>query len=210
MTAYITSAELRLYLPQLKDDSDTNLVLERCIDEAQAVVDAELEFSFDGYATEAAAKIIRNKTESYQVAIRSGELYGLQASDYFSNLKPSVYLTVPYYQPGTLTAVTLDGTAVPDYQIEDDDHRRLWRPYGWRPGNYTVTAKWGYGPAPASVVRVVVELAVNFWRGRDRAMYTDVVGVEGGGAVGYTRALTNLQRYILYRVKNKYAGPGVA
>jgi hypothetical protein len=60
------------------------------------------------------------------------------------------------------------------------------------------------------VIEVEIELAVNLWGSRDARQFTDVVGVEGGGAVGYNRALTNRQKMIIDDVRTKYGQWGFA
>ena len=127
---------------------------------------------------------------------------------------------MPWHQVGTLTALELEDVltfaATEDYAPESgpdvDAHCWLYRKYGalWRAGRYAATAQWGYGAAPTAVVAVTCELAVNGWRGRDRGLFSDVVGVDGGGAVGYNRALTNRQRFVLEQVRFQYLGGGFA
>jgi len=69
-----------------------------------------------------------------------------------------------------------------------------------------VTAIWGYGPAPASVVEVELEIAVNIWRSAAASSFGTAVGVEGGGAVTVNRALTWAQRNILDGIRASYVG----
>jgi hypothetical protein len=183
--AYATVAELReTYLPQVAAGLGADAILQTFLDEATDVVERQLGFKFAGYAEAA----------SVRKFLSDG----------------GVWLRLPYYQAGSLTALARDGAAITDYEADPASHIYLWRADGWARGRYTATAKWGYGEPPPTVVGVVCQLAVNLWRGRDRGLFSDVVGVEGGGAVGYTRSLTNYQRMALADVRAEYAGPGVA
>jgi hypothetical protein len=186
MTAYATVAELRdNYLPQVAATAANDAILQHYLDEATDAVTRELTFDFAGYAASASA----------QKFMAAG----------------GNYLHLPNYQAGTLTAVATyqsatSTTAITDYEVVDEDHRYLWRPDGWQAGRYVATAKWGYGTAPASLIGVVCQVAVNLWYGRARGQYSDVVGVEGGGAVGYQRNLTNYQRMVIAAVRREYEG----
>jgi hypothetical protein len=197
--AYVSVAQLRNYLGQVPDNATTDAQMVEVITRAQAIVDGELGFSFAGYDSAASARRINS--------------YGGQ------------YLTLPYYQAGTITAVALAREAadpdnsggvgpvtlptawpITDYEVEPDNAQTLWRPGGWYRGRYSVTAKWGYGTAPDSVVQVTLEVAVNLWQTRDRGMTTLNVGVEGGGGQPFARALTWEQRDRLERVREQYVG----
>lgn len=70
-------------------------------------------------------------------------------------------------------------------------------------GGYAVTARWGWGDPPQAVVELCKELAVNIWRGRDRGMFTEVIGAEGGAMLRYTGALNKSQQVILQGVKDR-------
>lgn len=189
--AYATLAQMRALLKDVKQDADTSDLLTAYLDRATDIVDLELGFGFADYGSVATAKDLRLRVDSE-------------------------YLRLPYYQAGSITAVaalSAKGTtsetteAITDYAVLDD--KRLWREAVWTAGWYRVTAKWGYGPAPASIVQLTLEIAVNLWRGRDNAGYSDVVGAGGGGAVGYERGLTNRQRMILQDVRNRYGEYGI-
>lgn len=127
-------------------------------------------------------------------------------------------LVLPPHEAGSVTTVLYPaGSTVPSTNYTQADGRLyLGGSYGyygssgwmttWERGRYTVTAKWGYGLAPDSIKEVALELAVNIWRGADRGLFTDVIGVEGGGAVGYTGALTNQQKMVVNAVRRQYLG----
>lgn len=53
-----------------------------------------------------------------------------------------------------------------------------------------------------------LELAVNIWRLRDVGRFTNIVGVEGAGAVGYEGALTPQQKLVLTEDSPAAAAPG--
>jgi len=188
--AYATVDQLREYLSQVEDGAEADAKLGIILDRATDIVDLALGFAFVGVDAQATSRDVR---------ARGG-----------------VWLQIPPHQVGSVTAVlkvlgrgtigevTLDVAAT--YGFVEEDDGRLYCDYGWAPGWYRVTALWGYGTAPAAIVEVTLELAVNLWRSADRGMYSDVIGVEGGGAVGYARALTNQQRMIIDGVRARYVG----
>lgn len=187
---YATTTNLRAYLPQVATGTSNDTLLQAALDRAESIIDEALGFSFAAYGSSATAKDIQ----------APGNV--------------GCWLELPYYKASSITSVyEVDGrgltgeqtTAITQYKEETD--QRLYYDYGWSPGTwYRVTAIWGYGAAPNSIVEVELELAVNIWRGKDRGMFSDVIGAEGGGAVGYARALTNQQKMILDNVRSKYLG----
>jgi hypothetical protein len=56
---------------------------------------------------------------------------------------------------------------------------------------------------PDQVVEVVLELAVNIWRSRDKGGFSEMVGVEGGGAIRAVSGLTKQQQATLENVRNE-------
>jgi hypothetical protein len=181
--AYATYAELLQYLPQADTTGENAAALEAVLDRATSIVDGYLGFSYGDYPASATAKTIHN--------------YGV--ADF----------ALPPHEAGSVTAVAFNGTAVTTYQIIEDDRGNevllgtadtgwAYTTYPlWTRGRYVVTAKWGYGPVPDRVKQVVLELAVNIWAAKEAARFSAVVGVEGGGAVGYEQAFTPQQRLIL-------------
>lgn len=193
--AYATLAQLRAILTQVPAGSGNDALLNVMLDRATAIIDGQLGFSFAAYGATATPRDVR---------IRGASTL-------------SGYLDLPAYQAATLTGVTIVTgrgttaeveTAITDYLAEEDVRPyRLYRDAGWTSGvNYRVTAKWGYGTQPVEIELVCIELAVNLWGARDSKQITDVIGVEGGGAVGYVRGLTNKQRMILLDTRTKYLG----
>jgi len=202
-TGYASTTQMRAYLSQVPAGVAVDALLQECLDRASAAIDNELGFSFGGYASTATARAFSS---------RGGML-----------------LHMPFYESGSLTALALtyadsgrpetpvqSAISLPaaitfsDYQAEADNHTYLWRPTGWPAGRYSAEAKWGYGSAPASIVQVVLELAINLWLAKDGGQFSDVVGIEGGGAVGYNRAWTNRQRMILAATRLNYGDVGFA
>lgn len=63
---------------------------------------------------------------------------------------------------------------------------------------YQITADWGYGPdVPPAIAELTIELAVNIWRSRDKGGFSEMVGVEGQGAIRAVAGLNKLQQQII-------------
>jgi hypothetical protein len=193
--SYATVEQLREYLEQVPAGDDEDAALEACLARAHAIVNEVLGFTFADYGATATDKDMRGE---------GGE-----------------WLWPPAYEAASITGIARvsargedeeSETAVTGYVVDEDARPYgVWRGNGWTRGAwYRVTAVWGYGAAPDSVVEVELEVAVNIWRSKDRGMFSDVIGVEGGGAVGYARALTNQQRMIIDQVRARVLGPVVA
>ena len=128
---------------------------------------------------------------------------------------PGDYLYLPPHQAGSVTLVEyLSSTNPAAYttvadEWSEESSDRLWRPGRWSlDERYRVTAVWGYGPTvPDQVVEVVLELAVNIWRSRDKGGFTEMVGAEGGGAVRAVAGLTKQQQATLENVRNEVFRP---
>ena len=188
--SYATVANLREYLDQVRAGAAVDAALQSVLDRAQAIINDALGFSFGAYV-EAAEKDVR---------ARGGE-----------------WLWLPAYEAGsvaTVAQVSGRGTAyesitVVDDYVADEESRpyRLWREAGWERGDwYRVTAAWGYGPAPANIVEVELEVAINIWRSRDAATFSDAMGPEGQGGFTVNRAMTWAQRSIIEGVRTAYLG----
>ena len=120
--------------------------------------------------------------------------------------EPSRYLRLPPYRVGSITAIAvLSGTTITTTTVdaaayeETEEHFYLYRPDGWGGVRYAVTAQFGYGPAPASIVELILELAVNIWRQRDQGLFQAQLGQRkpqlvvlmiGGNIPGATRVLS--------------------
>jgi hypothetical protein len=119
------------------------------------------------------------------------------------------YLTIPAHQLGTVTIVAFESgsnpssyTALSSDEWDEEADGRLYRSVGWASTGaaprYQITAVWGSGPdAPGAIQQVVLEVAVNIWRTRDRGGFTDTVGVSGQGQTIHVAGLTNLQKQVL-------------
>ena len=188
MTAYITASDLREYLPQIKAGIGVDTELGKVIDRAHSIVTDALGFEFAAWGVAATAK---------DVLARNG----------------GVWLWLPAYQAASVTTVQfVSGRGASTETLEDVDDwmeeadGRLYCSGGWEaPAWYRVTAKWGYGPPPASVIEVEMEAAVNIWRGRDAAVWQSETG-GGEGAAPFNRALSWSQRDILNAVRARVLG----
>jgi hypothetical protein len=189
MAPYASVAQLREYLVQVPAGAAYDALLDSVLDRAMDIIDGRLGFTFSAYGEAATAADVRCPADSE-------------------------YFMLPHYGAGTITSVyelygkgldSEDTEEITEYEALDDG--RLYYAYDWERGQwYRITAKWGYGAAPDSIVQVCLELAINLWSARESRTITDVVGVEGGGAVGYSRSLTNRQRMILDGIRQRYMG----
>ena len=185
--SYATVVQLRAYLTQVVAGAANDALLQAVLDRAYAIINDALGFDFAAYGAAA------------DVDVECGH--------------ERRWLEIPAHEAGSVATVAwLSGRgtasetteAVADWLEEADG--RLYLDNGWSPGWYRVEAIWGYGPAPASIVEVELEVAVNIWRGRDATAWSAEVGAEGVGAVSYNRALTWAQRSIIDAVRLQYLG----
>ena len=201
MASYARVMDMRELLPQVPAGAEQDARLQTCLDRATAMAEAETGVPFAAHGAVATDK------------------------DFCVRLYDAQYLTLPAYLAGSITHVyELDAKGSPsestteiaatEYDVLDDGEGttggRLYRYDGWRSGWYRVTAIWGYGEAPLELVQVVLEKAVNLWLGAQGGQFSDVVGIEGGGAVGYNRAWTNAQRAVIDAVRLRYGQYGFA
>lgn len=132
----------------------------------------------------------------------------------------STYLRLPAYQLSSVTFVEYQSssnpsgyTALTASEWEAGADGRLYRASGWYSGvdsRYRVTAVWGYGPTPpAAVAEVTIEQAVNIWRSRDKGGFSEVVGVDGSGAVKQVAGLNKLQMQVLTNLRDELITIGV-
>lgn len=184
--AYATFAQLQAFLTQLTAPDQEQA--EAFLEYATALVDDELkDLVFAAYG----------EAEPHDVYAGAGGQY-LYLPAYEAESVASVY-AVSYR--GQATEVT---SAITDYL--EETRWRLYRDVGWAPwGWYRVTAAWGPGPAPESIVKVTCDIAKNIWLTRDSSSMTTVVGASGEGAVVYNRALTWEQRNTIRSVRDRYA-----
>lgn len=200
---YASVEQLREYLDQIPSDSseagtDEELghILTRAtsiIDEALAAALGERSFSFAEYGA-ASTKLVTG--------------YGGEYLDLPAHEAGSVTLveTQTGERPATYTALTAD-------DWEQDEHGRLRFPgYGYMwfyPWRYRVTAIWGYGPAPASIEQITLELAVNIWRSRAKGSFAEFQGAEGGSYQRYVGGLTKMQAETITNVARRFWRPAV-
>lgn len=193
MTSYATTAELRAqpYMTQVATGAAADVALQAVLDRANAIVNDALGFAFAAYGVTATDRDVRGDG--------------------------SEYLRPPAYKAGSITGISrvtargdTDETieAITDYVVDELERPyRIWRAAGWqRQAWYRMTAIWGYGEAPESVVEVELEVAMNIWRSAAGTSFGTSVGIEGGGAAGVNRALTWAQRSILDGVRSSYLG----
>lgn len=191
--SYATTTQLRTapYLTQVATGNGNDSALQLVLDRADAIINDYLGFSFAAYGATASDRDVRGQ---------GGE-----------------WLWPTAYKAGSITGITFVTArgdteeaeeAITDYEVDEELRPyRIWRAGGWiRQGWYRVTAIWGYGAAPVSVVEVALEIAVNIWRSGAASSFGNSVGVEGGGAVQVNRALTWAQRNILEGVRAAYLG----
>ena len=190
MASYATVAQLRQYLGQVATGVSKDAELTAILERAHAIVNDVLGFTFAAYGVTATDKDVRGQ---------AGE-----------------WLRPPAYKAASITAITVvtsrgsddeSEEAVDDYVVDEEIRPyRVWLSGGWTRGTwYRVTAIWGYGAAPDSVIETELEVAVNIWRSRDAASFGSTLG-EGSGSVGVNRALTWAQRSILEGVRAAYLG----
>lgn len=190
----ITVENLRAYLEQVKAGSAKDLNLGEIIARAQDIVDTALGFSFfDAGQDWADIAPTQKRVQSER----------------------SVYLRLPAYQAGSITAInpitgiTVGSDTITDYE-ETGEHFYLYRPAGWGGRRWAVTAQFGYGPAPAAIVEICLELAVNIWRQKGQGLFQQLQGVSsvgeavGGGSLKYIGGMTTEQRRVVMGVRRRF------
>jgi hypothetical protein len=121
-------------------------------------------------------------------------------------------LPLPPHQAGSVTLVEYQSASNPAAYTTVADQwlaegAALYRAGGWGRERYRVTAVWGYGPVPAAVEEVTLEVAVNLWRSRDKGGFTETIGVDGQGGIRVVSGLTKQQQAILERVAQRWWQP---
>lgn len=193
--SYATVDDFRQELGnQVGSATANDTVIQRKLNMATALIDAELSFSFG------------------DAAVGTQTVYG----------DGTPYLMIPTYVAGSITAVTsISGLSVPDY-IERDGMLIVvdadgvipgtYRPYAgdlvWQEGiPYTVAATFGYADVPADIIEACLQIAIRAWHAKDSG-FSDAVQVVGSDAVGYNGAIPNLVKRILDNYREK-TGLGV-
>ena len=186
--SYANISELRAYLPQIKADSSNDALLATILERANEIVNDALGFAFAPWGAAVTTK---------DVLCRYG----------------GCWLEVPYHKPASVTLVQAIGSRGTTYESASDEtdwleeaDGRLYRGGGWGAGAwYRITAVWGYGVAPASVVEIELRIARTLWRNRDAAIGQGSIGVDGSGSVD-VRSLSWDERNIIEGVRNRYLG----
>lgn len=197
MAAPVTVNDLRAYLGQVPLGANEDAILQAVIDRAWSIVVQFLGYEYGAYGAASAKTVVNSGGQ---------------------------YLYLPPHNPGSITSVVNQGgTAISASDWDEDEYGHLylvaanfWYDWGqyntspsWPRGRYTVTAAWGYGTAPASVSQVTLELAVNMWRGKDRGLWSEAIGVDGSGALRFTGGLTNQQKAVLLAAQSYTVGTWV-
>lgn len=196
--SYASLIDVHRLLPQIEDTAENNVLLQSCLSRATGIVRdtmrvllADPSFDYVAWPVAATAKTITSYGGPY-LQLPPHRAGSVTVVNYGTSLVPST--TYIETAQGSLQVVSSAGLTYP----------MAWYSSGfatWGSALYTVTAVWGYGPtAPESVVQVVLELSVNFWRGKDRGMWSDTIGQDGQGSVQYTGGMTNLQKQSLQNV----------
>jgi hypothetical protein len=196
-----TVADVREYLDKLPGSSTpagivVDTTLGHIIERVQSVIERYIRHGYEGYVEEA----------------RTILGYG------------SGYLILPVHELGSVSLVTTEWLqTVPADNYKEDADGNLYlsntsQAFGvptlgyypnlfqWLPGRYLVTAGWGWGPVPKDITEVAVEITANIWKEKDKASFSDAIGVDTGGqiVVGYQRGLTNRQEMILKLALQQY------
>lgn len=186
--SYASITELRTYLPQAKTDAATDALLSAVLERANAIVNEALGFEFDGHDVPATTRDV--------LCHHSG-----------------AWLELPAHEVGTATVVeSVSGRGTSDESLTtetdwlEETDGRLYMDGGWGASVwYRVTAAWGYGTPPASIVEVELRIARTLWRNRDAAQGQGSIGVDGDGAVD-ARSISWDERNIIENVRHKVLG----
>lgn len=202
--AYATVADLRGYLDQVAQKAESEALLRACLARARSTIDAELRFAFWALDVDSGA---------------AQETYAAAAARVVRCVPSPLYLRLPPYQQASVTTVVSgEGTTIPGAEWDEDwgagkfTLRYVGNPYsgalvspgGWCVEAYTVTAAWGVGPPPESVVEIQLELAVNIWRARAKGGYSEMGGGQAGAVIRAVAGLNAEHRRILARVRRDY------
>jgi len=193
----VTVAQLREYLDQTPSGATVDNKLQSIIDRAEGIVVAALGFTFFDSSTTWA---------------------NVAASQKYVRSEVSKYLKLPPYQYGSITAVqeitgSGDEIALADAITNYDETQSrfyLYRDAGWGGVRWAVTAKYGYGPAPAEIIELILELAVTIHRQKAQGLFQQSQGVDtlgnpvGGGVIKYVGGLNADQRRIIANTRRQY------
>jgi hypothetical protein len=185
-------------LPSVTLASAADALLQDCLDRATSTIRnamrsllADPAFDYSAYGA-ASTKIVLGTANEY-LTLPAYQLTSATLVEYQSGTNPSSY-----------TALAAD-------QWEAGADGRLYRAGGWsNSARYRVTAVWGYGPTPPDAIeQLTLELAVNVWRSRDKGGFTEMVGVDGSGAIRQIAGLNAQQRMVLENMRDQLIVIGV-
>jgi hypothetical protein len=124
----------------------------------------------------------------------------------------SSYISLPMPLSGSVTVTAPSGYTVPDIDVTEEqrlitlDAQGNPSPYlTWDDIYYTVNGLWGYPVTPAQIKEATLQLAIHFYRGRDKALtgtITDMRTDEAYPERDYPRAT----RRILDEFKRNLGG----
>jgi hypothetical protein len=183
--------------PSLTIANTADAKIQDILDRVTEIIDQELGYSFGTAAT--STRVVYGDGTDYLLppAFVAGSVTGVTA--------PSGYSVPSYVElDGILVVKDSSGVLAP---ITGRSTLSGSIPTGnWLPGvPYTVSANFGYGSVPKDIVEACLEVAVRIWKGRD-AGFSDVVGVEGSGAVGYNGKFPALVKEILANRQQRSMG----
>ncbi len=204
MSSYATVAQLSQYLKQTSLTAENFDLFQTVLDRATAIVDEALGFAAVGGAFGAFS------TGTGAISTEDVRAEGSEWLILPAHQQASVSAVSEVYSKGSTSETTHTVTDWVEEARPVSPIARLYRGGGWGDGAwYRVSAVWGFGPAPASIAEVTLEIAVNLWRSKDAGRFSAVVGVEGGGAVGYEKALTPQQQIVIDKVAARLGFGGV-
>lgn len=192
-----TVAQFRAYNDQAPSGAGVDAKITDVLDRAEGIVVAALGFAFF------------DSSESW-AATSATEQYVRSSKSKYLKLPPYLYGSITSIKPMTGSGDEVErGDAITNYD-ETESRFYLYRESGWGGGRWAVTAKYGYGPAPAQIVELVLELAVNIWRQKAQGLFQQTQGVDsvgnavGGGSIKYIGGLNADQRRIVANTRREY------
>jgi hypothetical protein len=159
-------------MKQMRFNAKNDQLLQTVLERATAIVDRFLGFSFVGY-TNGTKQIVTSR---------------------------SAWLALPPHDSTQPVVPSISTMRLSSYQYINKSLYALGSNWAALGAVVEVEAAWGYGNVPLDLVEVTLEIAVNIWRSKDAARFTNVVFNEG--SVGYEGALTPLQRQIIDKIKD--------
>jgi hypothetical protein len=175
-TMYATTAQLQAYLDQVTASTEETERMADILTRATGIVRSAIRnglrdqtFDFDESTPAATARTV--------------------------NAGYGPYMTLPPHIIGSVTAVVDSlGATVSSSDYTEQAHAPHYgalllsgdpwsttSPTLWG-GRYTVTARWGYGPVPAEIEELCLEIAVDIWRKKDAGFFPEI-GTAGEGAI---------------------------